>query len=56
MRERSNDEETDHLEYQEHPADAEADEGAVNKVDHPKQTDLQNCYHNGWWVSKGLEA
>ena len=56
MRERSNQEDTAHLEYQEHPAGAEADEGAVNKVDHPYQAELQGYYHKGRWVSKGLGA
>ena len=56
MRERSNEEDTAHLEYQEHPADAEADEGAQNEVGHPQQTELQDCYHKGRWVTKGLEA
>ena len=49
-------EETDHLEYQEHPADAEADEGAVNEADHPKQAELKDSHNKGRWVSKGLEA
>ena len=40
LRERSNQEDTAHLEYQEHPGDAKADEGAQNKVDHPTQTEL----------------
>ena len=56
MRERSNQEDTAHLEYQEHPADAQADEGAVKEADHPKQTELQDSHHEGRWVSKGLEA
>ena len=56
MRVRSNDEKTDHLEYQEHPTDAEADEGAVNEADHPKQAELKDSHHKGRWVSKGLEA
>ena len=40
MRERLNQEDTAHLEYQEHPADAKADQGAVNEVGRPKQTEL----------------
>ena len=56
MRERSNQEDTAHLEYQEHPGDAKADEGAQNKVDHPTQTELHDCHHKGRWVSEGLEA
>ena len=38
MRERSNEKDTAHLEQQEHPGDAEADEGAPNKVGHPHQS------------------
>ena len=40
MRERSNQEYTGHLEDQEHPGDAEADEGAQNEVTNPQQTEL----------------
>ena len=28
-------EDTAHLEYQEHSADAKADEGAMNEIEHP---------------------
>ena len=56
MRERSNLEDTAHLEYQEHPADAEADQGAPNEAVRPEQTDLHDSHHKGRWVSKGLEA
>ena len=56
MRERSNEEDTAHLEDQVHPGDAEADEGAPNKADHPHQTELEDCDHKGRWESKGLEA
>ena len=56
MREISNEEDTAHLEQQEHPGDAEADEGAPNKADHPHQDELQQCDHKGWWESKGLDA
>ena len=45
-----------HLEYQEHPANAKADEGAENEVDHPHQAELQGYHHKGWWVSEGLEV
>ena len=51
MRERSN-QDTAHLEQQEHPGDAEADEGAPNKVDHPHQAELQQCNHKRWWGPK----
>ena len=33
------------MQYQEHPGDAEADEGALYEVGHPHQTELQDCYH-----------
>ena len=56
MRERSNEKDTDHLEDQEHPGDAEADEGAPNKAGHPHQTELEDCNHKGRWESKGLEV
>ena len=56
MKERSNQEDTAHFEDQEHPADAKADEGAQNEVDHPQQTELRDCYNKGRWVSKSLEA
>ena len=39
MRERSNQEVTAHLDEQEHPGDAEADEGAPNKAGHPIQSE-----------------
>ena len=59
MRERPN-QDTAHLEQQEHLGDAEADEGAPNKAGHPHQTELQECNHKalikGRWESKGLEA
>ena len=41
MRERSNERGTAHLEQQEHPGDAEADEGILNEVDHPYQNDFE---------------
>ena len=56
MRERSNQEDTAHLEDQEHPGDAKADEGVQSKVDYPDQAELEDCYHKGRWVSKGLEV
>ena len=56
MRERSNEEDTAHLEQQEHPGDAEADEGAPNKAGHPHQTKLEDYNDKGRWVSKGFEA
>ena len=56
MRERSNQEDTAHLEDQEHPADAQADEGALNEAPHPPQTKLQDCYHKGRRESKGMEV
>ena len=40
MRERSNEEDTAHLEDQEHSGDAEADEGAPNKAGHPHHNEL----------------
>ena len=45
-----------HLEKQEHPGDAEADEGALNKAGQPQQRELQDCNHKGRWESKGLEV
>ena len=56
MRERSNREDPAHLEDEEHPADAQADEGALNQAPHPPQTKLQDCYHKGRWESKGMEV
>ena len=56
MRERSNEKDTAHLEQQEHPGGAEADEGAMNKTAHPREKELQDCNQKGRWVSKGLEA
>ena len=56
MRERSNEEDTAHLEDQEHSGDAQADEGAPKKAGHPHQTELEGCNHKGRGVSKGLEA
>ena len=38
MREISNEEDTAHLEQQEHPGDAEAEKGALNKAGHPHQS------------------
>ena len=55
MRERSN-QDTAHLEQQEHLGDAEADEGAPNKAGHPHQTELEDSCQKGGWVSKGFEA
>ena len=57
MRERSNQDKVN-LEKQEHPGDAEADEGAPVKAGAPHQNELQYCNHKGRWVSKtkGLEA
>ena len=54
MRERSNQEVAAHLDQQEHPGGAEADEGAPNKGAQPHQTEPQDCNHKGQWVSKGL--
>ena len=51
-----NQEGTAHLEYQEHPGDAETDEGALNEVDHPHQAEFHNCYCKRRKVSKGLDA
>ena len=45
-----------HLEDQEHPGDAEADEGALDEAGHPHQAELQDCHYEGRWMSKGLEA
>ena len=56
MRERSNRKDTAHLEYEEHPGDAEADEGAPKKAGHPHQSELQDCSQKGRWESKGFEA
>ena len=56
MRQRSNEEDTVHLEYEEHPGDAEADEGAPNKEAIPDQEKLQDCSQKGRWESKGFEA
>ena len=56
MRERSHEKDTAHLEQQDHPGDAEADEGAPNKAGHPRQTKLQDCNNLRRWESKGLEA
>ena len=56
MRERSNEEDTAHLEDQVYPGDAQADEGALNEVAHPHQAELEDCYHKGRRVSKGFNA
>ena len=56
MNERNQEDTSPHLEQQEHPGDAEADEGALNKVAHPHQTELQDYDHNGQWISKGLDV
>ena len=56
MIERSKEEDTAHLDEQEHPGDAEADEGASSKACHPHQSELQDCNDDGRWESKGLEA
>ena len=56
MRERSNEEDTAHLEDQVYPGDAQADEGALNEVAHPHQAELEDCNHKGRWESKGFEA
>ena len=55
MRERPN-QDTAHLEQQEHPGHAEADEGAANKAGQPRQRELQECNHKGRWETKGLEV
>ena len=49
-------ENTAYLEDQEHPGDAEADEGAIDEGDHPHQAELEDCYHKGRRVSKGFNA
>ena len=56
MREISNEEDTAHLEQQEHPGDAEADKGALSKAGQPNQTKSQDSNQKGRWVSKGFEA
>ena len=57
MKERSTEEtDTNHLEYEEHPDDAKADQRALDKRARPYQTELQDCYHKGRWVSEGLKA
>ena len=53
MRERPN-QDTAHLEQQEHPGDAEAEKGAPNKAGHPRQS--QECKDKGRWESEGLEV
>ena len=45
-----------HLEYQEHPGDAEANEAAIGEVAHPHVSELQDCYQKGRRVSKSMEA
>ena len=49
-------ENTAHLEEEEHPGDAETDEGALDKAGHPHQAELQDCHYEGRWMSKGFEA
>ena len=56
MREIWNEEDIAYLEKQEHPGDAEADEGAPKKAGHPHQSELQDCSQKGRWESKGFEA
>ena len=49
-------ENTAYLEDQEHPSDAEADEGAIDEGDHPHQAELKDSYQKGRQVSKGFNA
>ena len=49
-------ENTAHLEDEEHPGDAETDQGAQDEAGHPHQAELQDCHYEGRWVSKGFEA
>lgn len=47
-------EESVHLEYENHPGDAEGDEGALDEGEDPHLNKFHDCCHRFVWGAKGL--